>query len=82
MATKGREPVTGLLGAVQQLSPTIPTSYGTTPVQVQESISWQETGIGKLSQALGLTVQGLSVAKDIGDIREQQAIEDLNKLNF
>ena len=46
MATKGREPVTGLLGAVQQLSPTIPTSYGTTPVQVQESIAWQETGIG------------------------------------
>jgi len=82
MATKGREPVTGLLGAVQQLSPTIPTSYGTTPVQVQESISWQETGIGKLSQALGLTVQGLSVAKDIGEIREQEAIEDLNKLNF
>lgn len=82
MATKGREPVTGLLGAVQQLSPTIPTSYGTTPVQVQESISWQETGIGKLSQALGLTVQGLAVAKDIGEIREQEAIEDLNKLNF
>jgi len=82
MTTKGREPVTGLLGAVQQLSPTIPTSYGTTPVQVQESIPWQETGIGKLSQALGLTVQGLSVAKDIGDIREQEAIEYYQNLNF
>jgi len=79
MATKGREPVTGLLGAVQQLSPTIPTSFGTTPVQVQQSIPWQETGIGKLSQALGLTVQGLSVAKEIGDIREQEVIEDIAK---
>lgn len=82
MATKGREPLTGLLGAVQQLSPTIPTSFGTTPVQVQQAIPWQETGIGKLSQALGLTVQGLSVAKDIGEIREQEAIEDIEKLNF
>jgi len=82
MTTKGREPVTGLLGAVQQLSPTIPTSYGTTPVQVQQAIPWQETGIGKLSQALGLTVQGLAVAKDIGEIREQKAIEDIEKLSF
>jgi hypothetical protein len=82
MTTKGREPVTGLLGAVQQLSPTIPTSFGRTPVQVPQSIPWQETGVGKVAQALGIVVEGVQVAKDIGEIRGDEYQDYLNKLNF
>ncbi len=77
MSTKKRVVVEGLGRTVQPLQTTIPSGYGQTRVQVRETIPWQETGLGKLSQALGLGVQLAGELKQIGDIKEEEFIQDL-----
>ena len=77
MAQNKRVVVEGLGRTVQPLQTTIPSGYGQTRVQVRETIPWQETGLGKLSQALGLGVQLAGELKQIGDIKEEEFIQDL-----
>lgn len=77
MTTNKRVVVEGLGRTVQPLQTTIPSGYGQTRVQVRETIPWQETGLGKLSQALGLGVQLAGELKQIGDIKEEEFIQEL-----
>ena len=77
MTTNKRVVVEGLGRTVKPLQTTIPSGYGQTRVQVRETIPWQETGLGKLSQALGLGVQLAGEVKQIGDIKEEEFIQDL-----
>lgn len=77
MTTNKRVVVEGLGRTVKPLQTTIPSGYGQTRVQVRETIPWQETGLGKLSQALGLGVQLAGELKQIGDIKEEEFIQDL-----
>ena len=77
MTTNKRVVVEGLGRTVKPLQTTIPSGYGQTRVQVRETIPWQETGLGKLSQALGLGVQLAGELKQIGDIKEEEVIQDL-----
>jgi len=77
MSTNKRVVVEGLGRTVQPLQTTIPSGYGQTRVQVRETIPWQETGLGKLSRALGLGVQLAGEVKQIGDIKEEEFIQDL-----
>lgn len=77
MTLKKKVVVEGLGRVTQPLRTTVPRGYGQTPVQVEKATPWQETGIGKLSQALGLGVQIAGQVKQIGDIKEEEAIQDL-----
>jgi len=74
---KPRVVVEGLKGAIQQVRPTVPGSYGTTPVNVIQTQSWQEGKLGQLARAVGVGVQIAGEVKQIGDIKEQEAISDL-----
>ena len=74
---KPRVVVEGLKGAIQQVRPTVPGSYGTTPVNVIQTPSWQEGKLGQLARAVGVGVQIAGEVKQIGDIKEQEAISDL-----
>lgn len=74
---KPRVVVEGLKGAIQQVRPTVPGSYGTTPVNVIQTPSWQEGKLGQLARAVGVGVQIAGEVKQIGDIKEQEAIADL-----
>lgn len=74
---KPRVVVEGLKGAIQQVRPTVPSSYGTTPVNVIQTPSWQEGKLGQLARAVGVGVQIAGEVKQIGDIKEQEAISDL-----
>ena len=75
--TKPRVVVEGLKGAIQQVRPTVPSSYGTTPVNVIQTPSWQDTQLGQLARVLGVGVQIAGEVKQIGDIKEQEAIDAL-----
>ena len=77
MTLKKKVVVEGLGRVTQPLRTTVPRGYGQTPIQVEKATPWQETGIGKLSQALGLGVQIAGQVKQIGDIKEEEAIRDL-----
>jgi ribosomal protein S13 len=77
MTLKKKVVVEGLGRVTQPLRTTVPRGYGQTPVQVEKATPWQETGIGKLSQALGLGIQIAGQVKQIGDIKEEEAIQDL-----
>jgi hypothetical protein len=77
MTLKKKVEVEGLGRVTQPLRTTVPRGYGQTPIQVEKATPWQETGIGKLSQALGLGVQIASQVKQIGDIKEEEFIQDL-----
>jgi len=77
MTLKKKVVVEGLGRVTQPLRTTVPSGYGQTPIQVEKATPWQETGIGKLSQALGLGVQIAGQVKQIGDIKEEEAIRDL-----
>lgn len=74
---KPRVVVEGLKGAIQQVRPTVPGSYGTTPVNVIQTPSWQDTQLGQLARVLGVGVQVAGEVKQIGDIKEQEAIDAL-----
>lgn len=74
---KPRVVVEGLKGAIQQVRPTVPSSYGTTPVNVIQTPSWQDTQLGQLARVLGVGVQIAGEVKQIGDIKEQEAISEL-----
>ena len=74
---KPRVVVEGLKGAIQQVRPTVPGSYGTTPVNVIQTPSWQDTQLGQLARVLGVGVQIAGEVKQIGDIKEQEAIDAL-----
>ncbi len=75
--SKPRPQVEGLKGAVQQLRPAVPGSYGRTPVNVQRTPSWQEGKLGELARAVGVGVQIAGEIKQIGDIKEQEIINEL-----
>jgi len=77
MTLKKKVVVEGLGRVTQPLRTTVPRGYGQTPVQVEKATPWQETGIGKLSQALGLGIQIAGQVKQIGDIKEEKAVQDL-----
>mgnify|MGYP005989407069 CR=1 FL=1 len=77
MTLKKKVEVEGLGRVTQPLRTTVPRGYGQTPIQVEKATPLQETGIGKLSQALGLAVQIGSQVKQIGDIKEEEVIQDL-----
>ena len=73
---KERVQVEGLGRAVPVLQPTIPQT-GTGRIVPTEVTPFEQTSLGKLSQALGVTVEGVREVKAIADVEAQKFQEEL-----
>jgi len=73
---KERVQVEGLGRAVPVLQPTIPQT-GTGRIVPTEVTPFEQTSLGKLSQALSVTVEGAREVKAIADVEAQKFEEDL-----
>ena len=73
---KERVQVEGLGRAVPVLQPTIPQT-GTGRIVPTEVTPFEQTSLGKLSQALGVTVEGVREVKAIADVEAQKFEEEL-----
>jgi hypothetical protein len=72
---KERVQVEGLGRAVPVLQPTIPQT-GTGRIVPTEVTPFEQTSLGKLSQALGVTVEGVREVKAIADVEHQKFQEE------